>query len=78
MNFSHRDFMTSIFQLVGDYLNLTEILKHSFVLETALKLICKDESQYQEVCVLGLFLFYGFDAPQFNRVSVWYVKLTAL
>uniref|UniRef100_V5GMQ9 Lipase n=1 Tax=Anoplophora glabripennis TaxID=217634 RepID=V5GMQ9_ANOGL len=56
---------------IADYFNLTaEILGHTFIIETALKLICKNESQYQEVCPLILFLLFGFDSEQFERSIV--------
>lgn len=57
----------TLVEFAGDYFNVTEFLGHTFAIETALKLICKDESEYQEVCPLILFLLFGFDSDQFDR-----------
>ncbi|KAJ8922518.1 hypothetical protein NQ315_007548 [Exocentrus adspersus] len=60
-----KDYHTA-FEMLTDYLNLTVILPHSIVTETALKLVCKEGSEYQDACPLIFNILYGFDSDQLN------------
>ncbi|KAJ8922519.1 hypothetical protein NQ315_007549 [Exocentrus adspersus] len=64
-----KDYYTVV-ELLTSYLNLTEILPHSLVIETALKLVCKDGGEYQEACPIILFILFGFDSDQLNRSDI--------
>ncbi|KAJ8952377.1 hypothetical protein NQ318_014468 [Aromia moschata] len=55
-----------IYELV-DYLNLTWLLSYSKPFADTLELLCGDDSDFQEVCVLFVFTLCGFDNDQMDR-----------
>lgn len=57
------DTVETVIKMLGVY----EFLPSDEMMIDGGKLVCKDESLFQEICANALFLLCGFNSQQFNR-----------